>query len=159
MIIIFTGSVGTGKTTLSKLLAKKINYEYVDLNKLIKDNKLYDKYNKKFETYEVDIKKLNKFLIKFIKNKNNLILDSHLSHYLPSKYVNYCIVCKCDIKKLKRRLQKRKYTKLKINENLEAEIFDTCLVDALENKHNVIVVDTSKNNIETCLNKLTKKLS
>ena len=32
MIIIVTGTPGTGKTTLSKLLAEKKGFEYLDLN-------------------------------------------------------------------------------------------------------------------------------
>ena len=38
--IIVTGSVGTGKTTLAKKLAKKLNYIYIDVSKLIKENNI-----------------------------------------------------------------------------------------------------------------------
>jgi|SRR3989344_1904668 len=158
MIILVTGSVATGKTSISNALSKKLKLESIDLNKLVKENKLYSGYNKKFDSYEVDTKKLNKFLIKFIKNKN-LILDSHLSHYLPSKYADYCVVCKCDLKELKIRLMKRKYSKIKVRENLDSEIFDACLIEALENRHNVIVVDTSKKNVNKCVDEIIKKLS
>ena len=47
-------------------------------------------------------------------------------------------------KNIKRRLEKRKYNKEKIRENIDCEIFDVCLTDALENKHKVIVIDTTK---------------
>ena len=36
MIIVVAGSVGTGKTTLSKKLAKSLRMTYLDVNKLIK---------------------------------------------------------------------------------------------------------------------------
>ena len=144
MIIIVTGCPGTGKTTIAKKIARQKKLKYVDVGQLIKDNKLYSYYNKKEKTYVVDVKKLNNFLIKMIKKEKNLILDSHLSHYIPSKYVDECIVTKCDLKELKKRLEKRKYSGEKIRTNLDCEIFDVCLIEALENKHNVKVIKTSR---------------
>ena len=67
-----------------------------------------------------------------------------MSHYLPKKYVDLCIVTKCGLKKLKKRLEKRKYNKKKIRENLDCEIFDICLNEAMEKGHKVKIVDTSK---------------
>jgi len=154
--IIVTGSPGTGKTTIAKALAKKLKFKYLDVNKLIKEKKLKEKYIKKFDSYEIDIKKLNKELIKIIKKSDKIVIDSHLSHYLSKKYVNLCIVCKCNLKDLKKRLEKRKYSKIKIRENLDSEIFDVCLFEALDNKHNVITLDTTKGKIS---NKITNLLS
>lgn len=187
--IIITGTPGTGKTTLAKNLAKRLDYYYVDVNKFISKNKLSEGYDKKRKTKIVDAKKLNKKLIqtiiffkkyklieralmsmagsartltklkikkiilnkksnknsfKNIKKCNGIIIDSHLSHYLPKKYADFCIVTKCDIKILNKRLKSKKFSKDKIQENLQAEIFDMCYNEALENGHNVIVVDTSK---------------
>ena len=158
MIIIVSGSVGTGKSSISKELARKLKFKYIDVNKLVKENKLRDKYIKELDTYEVNINKLNKFLIKLIKSSKNLVIDSHLSHYLSNNYVNYCVICKCDIKVLNKRLKLRKYSDIKIRENLDSEIFDVCLVEALENKHKVIIVDTSKNSISKCVNEVLNKI-
>src|SRR3989344_843297 len=143
MIIIVTGSVASGKTAAARKIAKQKKLRYIDVNKLIKDNKLYSYYNKKDRTYVVDVKKLNKFLVKLIKKEDNLVLDSHLSHYLPGKYVDLCIVTKCSLKELKRRLEKRKYPAEKKN-NMECEILDVCLVEALENRHKVKIIRTSR---------------
>ncbi|MEK6835070.1 MAG: adenylate kinase family protein [Nanoarchaeota archaeon] len=144
-VFIVTGSVCTGKTTLARLIAKKYHAIHINVNDLIKEHKLYYSYNKKLKAYNVNNKKLNKFLISLIKNsRNNLVLDSHLSHYLPSKYVDLCYVTKCDLKVLKKRLEKRKYSKEKIRENLDAEILDVCLMEALKNKHKVKIIDTTK---------------
>jgi len=173
-VIIVTGSVGTGKTTLSKRLAKKLNFDYIDVNKIIKKYNICEGYDKKRKSKIVDVKKLNKMLIneinnyrnsiqnnpiKKIKNNNNIlikieknikeiikgiIIDSHLSHYLPSKYVDLCIVTKCELMELKNRLKKKKYSKDKVRENLDAEIFDICLNEAKENKHKIITIDTTK---------------
>jgi len=140
-VIIVSGSVGCGKTRFAKKLALKKNYKYVSLTEFINKNKLFEKYDKKRKTYDVDIKKLNNTLIELIKNsKKNLVIDGHLSHYLPKKYVDLCYIVKCDLKELKKRLKKRGYSKLKIMENLEAEIFDSCYNEAVEMGYKVKIV-------------------
>ncbi len=153
MIIVVSGTPGTGKSLLAKDLAKKLKFEYLDVNKLIKEQKLYDSYDKKRACFIVDLNKLNRFLIKVIKNKN-MIVDGHLSHFLPKKYVDWCIITKCDLKILKKRLEKRRYNKEKIRENLDSEIFDVCLNEARDLQHKIIVVDTTKG-----IKKILKNLS
>ena len=150
--IIVSGTPGTGKTYLSKKLARKLNFYYFDVNKFVSQNILYEGYDKKRKTSIVDVKKLNTKLIQFInffkKNKikkyNGIIIDSHLSHYIPKKYVHFCIITKCDIKELNKRLKNKKFNKNKIKENLQSEIFDICLNEAKKRKHNIIVIDTTK---------------
>ncbi|MBW2965775.1 AAA family ATPase [Candidatus Woesearchaeota archaeon] len=155
MIITVSGTPGTGKTTLSKKLAKKLNYKYIDVKKVITKNKLKESYDKKRKTYIIDIKKLNPILIKFIKQSKNLIIDSHLSHYLPKKYIDLCIITKCSLKTLEKRLKKKKYNKEKIRENLDCEIFDICLNEAKEAGHKILIIDTTKSiNINKLINKI-----
>mgnify|MGYP001424622844 CR=1 FL=1 len=144
MILIVTGTPGTGKTTLSKKIAKEKKLKYIDVNKIIKENNLSEGFDKKRDCEIIDTKKLNKTLIKIIKKEKNLIIDSHLSHFLPKKYVDLCIVTKCSLKTLEKRLKKRKYSKSKIRENLDAEIFDTCRIEAEEKGHKIKVFFTDK---------------
>ena len=167
--IIITGSVAAGKTTLAKALARKLNYKYLDVNKIINRHNISEGYDKKRKTKIIDIKKLNKRLIKEIsgfkvinekkpnktKKYNGLIIDSHLSHYLPKKYVDLCIVAKCNLKILEKRLKKKGYGGEKIRENLDAEIFDICLSESKEIGHKIEVIDTTKEiNIKNIINKL-----
>lgn len=168
--MIVTGTPGTGKTTIAKKLSKKLGYYYLDVNKLINKYKLYEGYDRKRKTKIVDIKKLNKFLIKKLKTfkklniaKNSrmrvsslltrshltkkykgIIIDSHLSHYLPRKYADICIVTRCNINELNKRLKRKKFHKDKIKENLQAEIFNVCLEEAKKKKHRIIEIDTTK---------------
>ena len=143
-VIVVTGTPGCGKTKVAKEIARKRKLKYIDVRGLIKKNKLYDSYDKRLKTYVVDVKKLKKFLVKMIKeSREGLVIDSHLGHYLDRKYVDLCVVVKCDLKILKKRLEKRGYNKLKVRENLDSEILDICLVEATEKGHNINVVDTT----------------
>ena len=160
---IITGTPGTGKTTLSKKLAKKLNFYYMDVNKLISKYNLSEGYDKKRKTKIIDIKKLNKCISKEInlikklkfKEYNGIIIDSHLSHYIPKKYVDLCIVARCDIKELNKRLKKKGFHQPKIKENLQAEIFEICYNEAKRKKHEIISVDTSKGfNINDLIRKI-----
>lgn len=161
-IVIVTGTPGTGKTTISKKISNKLDFYYLDVNKLVKKHKLAEGYDKKRKTKIIDVNKLNKLLIneiksikKFNKKISGIIIDSHLSHYLPRRYVDLCIVTKCGINILNKRLKKKKFNKEKIRENLQAEIFDICCNEALEEKHKIIVANTTKSiNISSIAKKI-----
>ena len=161
-IIIVSGTPGTGKTTLSKELTKKLNFHYIDVKKIISKYKLSEGYDKKRNSKIIDVNKLNKKLILEIKSisKNKkysgIIIDSHLSHYLPRKYADYCIVTKCSINELNKRLKKKKFSKHKIQENLQAEIFDICYNESLQRKHKIIAIDTTKGFNMSKISKLIK---
>lgn len=152
--IIITGTPGTGKSTLARKLSKKLNAKHISVHELIKKEKIAESYDRKKQCYVVDTKKLNKLLINKIKEckkeKTKLaIIDSHLSHYLPKKYVDLCIVTKCYLKELQKRLKRKKYSNAKIRENLDCEIFDVCLNEAKEQGHKTFVINSTKGlNIE-----------
>ena len=71
--IIVTGSVGTGKTGLSKKISKKLNFQYLDVNEIIKKYNIPEGYDKKRKSKIIDVSKLNKALIKEISNFKRII--------------------------------------------------------------------------------------
>lgn len=98
-----------------------------------------------------DKKEMNKKyekLLKILKNDKikpngktaDVIIDSHLSHYLPKKNVDLVIVTRCDIAMLKKRLQKRGYSAKKIKDNIESEIFNVCGDEAQEIGHKLVEI-------------------
>jgi adenylate kinase len=143
--IIVTGTPGTGKTTVAKWLAKKTGYFYFDVNTFIKDSKCYEYYDRKDKSYVVDEMKLQKALLtKLGSLQSSCIIDSHLSQILPPTSVKLCIVTRTTLPVLAKRLRKRNYSAKKIHDNLEAEIFETCLSESYEAGHTILEVDTSK---------------
>jgi len=154
-VIIVTGTPGTGKTVFAKKLAKHEGYRYVDVNDVVKEHKLSECYDRKRKTKVVDEKKLAKVLEGMIKGfkagkdmagkktkEKGMVIDSHMSHFINPEYVDICIVMKCGLKTLEKRLKKKGYHKAKIEENIQSEIFDICYVEAVEMGHKVKVVET-----------------
>ena len=157
--IIITGSVGSGKTTLANALRKLLKYKHLHVDTLLRDHNLKDEYDKKRKCHVIDTKKLNKILIDEIEDaEESVIIDSHLSHHLPKKYVDHCIVTICKIEKLAKRLKKRKYHAQKIKENIECEIFQVCLEEARKRYKKIIVIDTTRGLKKAEISKLAKTL-
>ncbi len=149
-VIVVTGTPGTGKTSLSRELSLLLHYPHVKPFELFK-KEISEGYDNIRRTYIVDVKKLNSAIIQLIrasksheKDIKGLVIDSHLSHFLPSKYASLCVVARCSsLKTLKKRLEAKGYSAEKVRENLDAEIFDTCLVEAAEIGHRILPVDTA----------------
>ncbi len=163
MIILLTGTPGTGKSTVSNLLSDKSDeIRVIRLNDLAKaDEDVCVGFDEKRESKVIDIKKLSKKvreLIKSIKEieviKGNTLIEGHLSHHLP--FGDITIVLRADPKVLEKRLDKKGFSKEKINENLEAEALDVCLVESIENHEKVYEIDTTDKSPRVVKEKILK---
>jgi broad-specificity NMP kinase len=76
--------------------------------------------------------------IKGVTSKKTIIIDSHLSHYIRC---DLCIVLRTNLKDLKRRLLRRGYSKKKIEDNMQSEIFRICLEEAKALKRSILVLE------------------
>ena len=146
--LLVTGTPGTGKSVLAKKLSLLLDYTYFDVNSYAKKTHIYSSYDRKRRTYVVDASKLAMHLIKVRQEAlktgyKGIIFDSHMSHFLPSKYADLCLVTRCSLKALEKRLRGKGYNKAKVRENIDAEIFDTCLIEAREMGHKIVVFDTT----------------
>ncbi|MBI2124971.1 AAA family ATPase [Candidatus Woesearchaeota archaeon] len=159
VVISISGSPGVGKSTLAKSLAKKLQLDRLDLHHYYKQ--ISTGYNRSKQSYDINYTQFERLVKeKLDQSKKGLIIDSHISHLLPKKLVNVCIVLTCsDLKKLEARLKRRKYPQKKIRENLDAEIFQVCLIEAKEGKHKILIFDTAKGMDEKkILKELNKRL-
>lgn len=152
-IISVTGAPGTGKTLLSTEIARKLNAQHIDINKIVKEDGLILGKEEKVNTVTVDLDALRKKieLLSSRTNGANLILDGHLSHLIPSpEKVKIVFVLRCDPRILRKRLEKRAYSLDKIKENVLAEILDVCLIESLNRfgKEKVCEIDTSRRSLD-----------
>jgi adenylate kinase len=142
MVVIVTGTPGTGKTTFAKKLAQDLKYAYMDLKEYAIRENLIVEVDKKRDTLVVDEIKLVQKLCEELDKHTPIVIDSHFSHELPSAVVEKCYVMKTQLATLKKRLEERGYSKKKVEENVQAEIFDTCHQEAIEKGHNIELVWT-----------------
>ena len=142
MIISLTGTPGTGKTSISKLLEKN-NIDIIHLNNLIEKNKSKFEFDYKRKTKIIDIDELNKIIEKKINKDDLIIIEGHLSHLLNN--LDKIIILRCHPLELKNRLNKRKWNKNKIKENIESEILDIILCECVSkySKNNIFEVNTT----------------
>ena len=160
-LIAITGTPGVGKSHLTEFLIKHLGADHIDLHRQYKNLKTV--YNYKKQCYDLDYTKV----MLFVKKKKagskvtHQILDSHISHCLPSDLVDIVIVLTTnDLNELTTRLRNRKYSEKKIRENLECEMFQVCFEQAQQNHRVVFRYDTSKKNFEKdVLKDLQKTLS
>ena len=146
-LICVTGTPGSGKSTLTRRLAISLHCDYVDLNEALKKAGLAESFDGERKCWVVNTDKMEEVADRIIRKYEDaeyLILDSHLSHDLPNTTVDLVIITVCDIEMLAKRLRERGYDEKKVQENVQAEIFQVCAEEAKENGHTMMVVDTTE---------------
>src|SRR3990172_2364445 len=123
MLIAITGTPGTGKTSVAKILCKKTGTRLITTGYLVKKYKIKTRHDKKRKTKIIDEKKLASAAgreEKISKEANRMmIFEGHLSHFAPA---DVKIILRTSPVELEKRLKKKKWSEKKIRENVEAEL-------------------------------------
>ncbi|NOR84671.1 AAA family ATPase [archaeon] len=138
MKIMVSGTPGTGKTEVSAILAEKLKYQLIKINDFAYDNDLIVGQDEKRGSLLIDTTALESLIKKI---KEDCVIEGHLAHFLKA---NIVFVLRTNPDTLKKRLKKRNWLVDKIDENLEAEILDVCLQEAVDKNKNVYEIDTTK---------------
>ncbi len=149
---IITGNPGTGKHTITKLIAKKLNLEVIDINKIAIEQNLVQKND---GVLVVDVNKLKKIIDK--KTSKNFILVGHLAPYVISaKNVEVSVVLRKNPYKLQFTYKKRKYSSKKSLENLGSEILGITYYDTVREfgQKKTFQIDTSSETISNTVKKV-----
>jgi adenylate kinase len=152
MSLVITGNPGVGKHTVSKILAKKLDYKILDINKIaLKSLNI----KKSSGTVDIDTRKL-KSVIKKILTKKSLVVG-HLAPYVLTKsQVKAVIVLRKNPYNLISVYKKRKYTHQKMIENLDSEILGVIAYDSIKKfgKNKVYQIDATKKPLTAIIKKI-----
>jgi len=131
--IVITGTPGVGKTTVARELARADGYRLIELNSLAKEAGALSGEDPERGAAIIDEAKLKREIAKALKADGpKFIVEGHYGEVVPPKYVERAVVIRLDPRILRLRLVERGYPPSKVDENLQAEILDSCLVNAVE---------------------------
>ncbi|MDS0298623.1 AAA family ATPase [Halogeometricum sp. S1BR25-6] len=122
--IVLTGTPGTGKTTVSELVAERTGLDVVHLNDEIRDEKLYTERDDERDSLVADVEAITEWLGEW-----DGMVESHLSHLLDA---DVAVVLRCHPEELEERLRERGESEAKARENAESEALDVVLSEAVD---------------------------
>ncbi len=134
-IIIVTGTPGVGKTTVGKLLAERLGSEFLSLGDLVKKQRLHKGFDRSARSYIIDEPAVRRMLKGYLKDhrEKRIVFETHsFNSILQKTHGMVTVVLRLDPLVLARRLKERNWPKLKIWENVEAELIDLSLYDSLK---------------------------
>lgn len=143
MIIAVTGTPGTGKTSVSSKLAELLGYRYVDVNEFAERADVETEVDEERGTVAVDVDSLVDALEREV--GDDAVLDGHLSHHFPA---DLTVVLRCEPSELEGRLGEKGWDEDKIDENVEAEVLDLILQEAVEEREKVMEIETTGKDAE-----------
>lgn len=139
MKIAISGTPGTGKTTIAKIVARDLNYTLLDLNEFAKSHKLTLGNDKARNSIIVDVSALKREVAQM---EGAMVLEGHLAHLCDA---DLYIILRANPRELRKRMKARVWREEKIRENIEAEIMNICLDEAVElHEKKVFEIDTTK---------------
>lgn len=157
MMVIITGTPGSGKTTVTRKLKEKVNAEFISINTLLEDYDLNLGTDQKRGYKIVDTEKMIPIIdtIKDNTEENLIIFEGHLAQDYPN--ADFVIVLRCNPEILRKRLNTRNWKDEKINENVSAEILGICTSESYETYgDNVQEIETSTMGIDELANELIR---
>lgn len=131
--IVITGTPGVGKTTAAREIARADGYRLIELNSLAKEAGALAGQDPERGAAIIDEAKLKRELTKALKSEGaKFIVEGHYGEIVPPRFVERAIVLRLDPRILRLRLAERGYPPSKVDENVQAEILDSCLASAVE---------------------------
>ena len=160
--IFISGTPGTGKSTLAKLLSEELNCNYIEVSDFAIKKKLVIPDETGRDTYVIKEDELKEEILKE-KGEGLTILVTHYPDVFLDDdrfYLNtlFLILLRTNPKSLMDRLKKKGWDEKKVNENVLAEAFNTIAEDIYDYKDMVIEIDTSNENQNNLLDIVFNKI-
>ena len=156
MSIVITGNPGVGKHTITKKIVERLGLSIVDINKIAKDEGLFEKNQ---DTNDVDTEKLKKIIGQKISEKD--VIVGHLAPYvLNKKNIKIMIVLRRDPYELISVYKERGYSDEKTKENAGSEVLGIIANDAKSRfQEKVFQINISDKSIQEGVEKVVTLIS
>ncbi len=157
MKIIVTGTPGVGKTSVSKVLAKKLKLIYVNEKDFSLKHKV-GKLDKKSKEVLVEPKKLEKSLNNWLLGQESVLVEGHILCELRLK-VDFVVLLTAKPAVIEKRLEKKGFSQEKVLDNVFCEEIGFCKRFVYKNyvKNKVIEVK-SEQSIKSISNYIVSKV-
>lgn len=151
---IITGNPGVGKHTIARHIAKKLDLDLIDINKIVIQEGIFEQ---KDEALDVDVRMLKYIVGKKI-TKNSLVVGHLAPYVVPRRQVEVAVVLRKSPYKLVSVYKKRNYSYQKSIENLGSEILGVTLYDTISEfgSDKTFQIDTTLRSISTVVNKIER---
>ncbi|EQC27844.1 hypothetical protein SDRG_14426 [Saprolegnia diclina VS20] len=147
--ILVTGTPGTGKTTMSQMLAEKMQFRNINVGDLVKQHSLHSGRDEDFDCFVLDEDKVVDEMDDVMSSGDGgVIVDFHTCDFFPERWFDLVVVLRSDNTTLFDRLVARGYSEKKVQENVECEIMQVVLEEAQSSYEPEIVQELSSVSIE-----------
>ncbi len=151
-VVVISGTPGVGKTTIALELGRLLRARVLHLGEFIEQHSLQERWDAQKETSIVDEDVLRNALLSEIdferKKSAGFFIIEGLMVDIVASVADHAVVLRLDPRVLKHRLEARRYKKLKVEENLQAELLGTCTYHMIESiGKNFADVDTTDKNV------------
>uniref|UniRef100_A0A8C6WLS3 Adenylate kinase isoenzyme 6 n=1 Tax=Neogobius melanostomus TaxID=47308 RepID=A0A8C6WLS3_9GOBI len=140
-----SGTPGVGKTTLGKEVAQRTGLKYVNIGELAEEGQLYDGFDEEYNCPVLDEDRVVDELEEQM-CEGGVIVDYHGCDLFPERWFHIVFVLRTDNTQLYTRLETGETVKLQ--DNVQCEIFQTILEEALEAYQEEIVHQLPSNTPE-----------
>ncbi|OJD12605.1 hypothetical protein AJ78_06829 [Emergomyces pasteurianus Ep9510] len=139
--VIITGTPGVGKTAHCEHLVQETGLRHLSINQVVKEHGCHEGFDDELKCYIVDEDKLLDAIEEDVL-KGGWLIDWHACDLFPKSWIDLVVVIRCaSTSILYDRLAARGYSEAKLQENLDAEIFEVLLDEARESYDEEIVIE------------------
>ncbi len=151
-VLVLVGTPGVGKSSVSGLLASRLDGVLVSLGNLVSSEGLSCGLDEKRGTLIADLERVSKRVGEIIaQSKSYVVVDGHFAmDVVAPEDVFLAFVLRRSPDELREILNERGFKEGKVKENVAAEILDVCLFDAVKayGEKKVCEVDVSGRTVE-----------
>lgn len=152
--VLITGTPGTGKSCTAEMVGEQTGLRQINVSQLVKTQGWYSERDEEYDCLVIDEDRLLDELENDMTNGGNVV-DFHGSEMFPERWFDLVVVLRTDNAVLYKRLEQRGYSAHKLQENIEAEIMQVTLDEAMES-YNPKIVQVCQNDT---LEELEKNVS